>query len=104
MSDKVQSAATEEELDMPTRTYVRTHVFVTFANPYLTCDKCEQPARSWHDPDQCGCGESGFQNQPCEHQAGVTSTCPSWGPVDGCQCLQHLGHVSHGPAPAGGEG
>src|ERR1039458_298790 len=21
--------------------------------------------------------------------------CPSWGPVDGCQCLAHLGHVPH---------
>lgn len=78
-------------------THTRTHVFVAFANPYLACDECKQPVRSWHDPDKCGCDQEGFQNRPCGHQAGATSACPSWGPVDGCQCREHFGHVPHGP-------
>lgn len=69
-----------------TRTHTRTHVVVGFADPHLICDRCKRPVPAWHDPDRCGCGERGWQNQPCGHQAGVTSTCPSWGPVDGCRC------------------
>jgi hypothetical protein len=77
-------------------THTRTHVYITFANPYLTCDQCGQPVTGWHDPERCGCDESGWRNRPCDHRAGVTSVCPSWGPVDGCQCQEHLGHLPHG--------
>jgi len=79
------------------RTYTRTHVHITFANPYLTCDRCGLWVDAWHNPDQCGCGETGWQNLPCGHQAGVTSKCASWSPVDGCRCAEVLGEVPHEP-------
>lgn len=79
-----------------TYTYTRTHVQVTFANPYLTCDQCGLRAVGWHDDQRCGCNETSW-NEPCGHdRAGVTSVCPSWGPVDGCLCREILGHVPHG--------
>lgn len=80
---------------MLTVTHTRTHVFVEFANPFLACDTCGQRVPKWHDPDRCGCGEEGWENRPCGHQAGVTSVCPSWGPVDGCLCAEILGEVPH---------
>lgn len=76
-------------------TVVRVHVFVTFANPYLRCDACGQYVDAWHDPQKCGDPESKFWSVPCEHAAGVTSECPSWSPVDGCNCLKHLGYEPH---------
>lgn len=85
---------------MVTSTHTRTHVTITFANSYLTCDQCSEWVTGWHDSDRCGCDAS-FWNEPCGHRAGVTSACPSWGPVDGCQCMEHLGHVPHG-SPDGG--
>ena len=66
-------------------TFTRVHTFVTFANPILTCDDCREPVARFHDPARCGCESKPFCNDPCEHN-GVTSTCPSWGPVDGCRC------------------
>lgn len=49
---------------------------VAFANPYLKCDECGEPCIAVKDN----------KNVPCGHQAGATSSCPSWGPVDGCKC------------------
>jgi hypothetical protein len=67
-------------------TFTRTHVTVEFANPHLVCDKCRQPVTSWHDNTRCGCGGTCWNNPcGCEY-GGVTSSCPSWGPVDGCTC------------------
>jgi hypothetical protein len=63
----------------------RTHVLVGFANPFLKCDTCKEPVKYWHNPERCGCDDKYF-NHPCEHTTGVTSKCPSWGPVDGCTC------------------
>lgn len=83
-------------------THTRTHVFVRFANPYLRCDQCGTRVRHWHNSDKCGC-DAGSWNKPCEHNASVTSVCPSWSPVDGCQCQEVLGKVDHAPAPNGGE-
>jgi hypothetical protein len=80
---------------MLTATHTRTHVFVEFANPFLACDACGRRVPEWHSPEQCGCGQEGWENEPCGHQAGVTSACPSWGPVDGCLCAEILGSVSH---------
>lgn len=37
-----------------------------------------------------------MRNLPCGHETYVEDLCPTWGPVDGCQCQKHLGHVSHG--------
>lgn len=66
-------------------TYTRTHTSVALANPYLTCDQCKRPVAAWHDPERCGCDGKTY-NLPCEHQTGSTSVCPSWSPVDKCQC------------------
>ncbi|KAF2774630.1 hypothetical protein [Streptomyces sp. OM5714] len=83
---------------MSTRTHTRTHVFVSFANPFLVCQLCRQPVPRWHNNSRCGCAEEPW-NEPCSHNAGVTSVCPSWSPVDGCQCQEQLGRVDHPPAP-----
>lgn len=80
------------------RTHTRTHVYVSFANPYLVCELCHQPVPRWHDPDKCGCGGHDW-NEPCGHPAGISDTCPSWSPVDGCQCQEVLGRVEHPAAP-----
>lgn len=81
-------------------TYTRTHTYITFANPHLLCDTCQQPAPRWHNDDRCGCDDS-FWNEPCGHRSGVSSSCPSWNPVDGCQCLETFGAVEHKhPQPA----
>lgn len=80
-------------------THTRTHVHVEFADPFLVCETCRLWVTGWHADDRCGC-DAGTWNEPCGHSAGVASVCPSWGPVDGCSCLQHLGSVSHGsPEP-----
>lgn len=73
-------------------TYVRTHNTITPANPYLRCCACGARVEYWM-------GER-LTNKPCGHQADFESVCPSWGPVDGCQCQEHLGHVPHSaPTP-----
>lgn len=81
-----------------TTTHTRTHVYVTFANPYLTCDRCAQPVPRWHNNDACGC-DAGSWNDPCGHTAMTTSVCPSWSPMDGCTCLAVLGAIGHAAAP-----
>lgn len=74
-----------------TTTHTRTHVYVMFANPYLACQQCGHQATGFHDPRKCGEvtdeeGGGDWWNIPCGHDAGADSTCPSWGPVDGCEC------------------
>lgn len=69
-------------------THTRTHVEITCANPYLVCIVCGGPAQRFHDKERCGCDDSAW-NLPCGH-LGSISTCPSWGPVDGCTCLSSL--------------
>lgn len=81
-------------------THTRTHVHVSFANPYLVCDQCGEFVPRWHNPAACGCDGTGWRNEPCGHQAEASSCCPSWGPVDGCLCQQMFGAVAH-PSPAG---
>ncbi len=66
-----------------------------FADPYKTCDECG----GWIT------GTDGKRLTPCGQEATYTDQCPSWGPVDGCSCLDHLGHVPHDePPPQRGEG
>lgn len=69
----------------------RTHVLVGFANPYFKCDECGAPVPYWHNPERCDCDAKAF-NSPCGHEADTTSRCPSWGPVDGCQCINKEEH------------
>lgn len=66
-----------------------THTTTEFADPYKVCN-------------QCGGWVDGVLNTPgpqtvipCEHQRGYRDLCPSWGPADGCQCVEHLGERSH---------
>lgn len=68
-------------------TFTRVHTYVYFADPNLRCDECGEPVARFHDPERCGCNKP-FENDPCGH-TGVTSDCPSWGPVDGCRCDGH---------------
>lgn len=72
-----------------------THVETEFANPWLRCDVCSQPVEGMvsFEGQVGGCTHKGL-NTPCGH-LGATSICPSWGPVDGCQCQEHLGYVPH---------
>jgi len=56
-----------------------------FDDPFLRCDECRLQVTS----------RPGNHNQPCGHRAGFHSTCPSWGPVEGCRCKQTLGAVPH---------
>lgn len=72
-----------------THTYTRTFNVIEPANPYLRCLRCGARVEYWLD------GEHREPNHPCNHIAGYESTCPSWGPVDGCQCEEHLGYVPH---------
>lgn len=68
----------------------------TFANPFLACDVCRR-----YITGATNVGQDGpTKNVPCGHRAGATSRCPSWGPVDGCQCQEHLGEVPHPPVSA----
>lgn len=76
-------------------THTRMHVYVTFANPFLVCDECGIGVERWHNEQACGC-HGGYSLSPCGH-VGVTSLCPSWSPVDGCRCAEHLGIVEHEP-------
>ena len=78
---------------MTAKTQAHTHT--RFANPFLVCEKCRADVEAWHDPSRCGCGQPGFENLPCGHQAGITSLCPSWSPVSGCRCKEALGRVDH---------
>lgn len=75
--------------------HTRTHLVITPANPYLECVTCGRPVEAFHD-DGCGCPESGgpLMLMPCMDRSDYRDTCPSWGPVDGCQCSA-LG-VTHG--------
>jgi hypothetical protein len=77
-----------------TVTHTRTHITITPANPFLACSACAKRVEAFHD-DRCGCGESGPMNLPCGHYGGYEDVCPSWGPVDGCQCREHLGYLPH---------
>lgn len=78
-----------------TRTRTRTHVWVDLANPYLVCEGCGAPVARFHDHERCGCGEAELDRHECGG-LGTVSVCPSWGPVDGCQCERVLGRVDHG--------
>lgn len=76
-------------------TTTHTHVITKLANPYLRCNVCAGPASEIVavEGQVPGCNHQG-ENVLCGHPSS-TSICPSWGPVDGCRCQEHLGHVPH---------
>lgn len=72
-------------------TATHTYVIQPLADPYLRCEHCDHTIDGLiiapgHDEH--------MRNAPCRH-LGLTSTCPSWSPVDGCRCTEHLGEVNH---------
>ena len=72
---------------MLTRIHTRTHTHTTFADPWMACTQCRQRVKAWHNPQQCGCDQTVWQNLPCGHQAAAHSLCWSWSAVDGCTCI-----------------
>ena len=80
-----------------TVTHTRTHNAIHPANPFLSCQVCHKRVEAFHDHEGCGCPEShgGPLLMPCFHRSDYDDLCPSWGPVDGCQCQEYLGHVPH---------
>lgn len=60
-----------------------------FANPFLTCNKCGKRVTDY------ALLNGKHVNSPCGCSAGFESVCPSWSPVDGCRCMEHLGEVPH---------
>ena len=80
-----------------THTYTRTFTATVPANPYLRCSQCGARVEYWLDGES-EIGEP-VRNYPCEHASDYVDVCPSWGPVDGCQCQEHLGYTPHPPAP-----
>ncbi len=48
-----------------------------FANPFNSCNECGERVVDMN---------SDATNVPCGHKGGFTSKCPSWSPVDSCNC------------------
>lgn len=76
-----------------THTRTETYNVVEFADPYKTCDECGEWITGY-------LGSPKMPNWPCGHVASYTDQCPSWGPVDGCACVEILGSKEHGEPPA----
>lgn len=81
-------------------TTTHTHLVTETANPFLCCDVCHEPSEGFvaFEGQVPGCDHQG-ENVPCGH-IGATSVCPSWGPVGGCECKEHLGYLPHAPEVA----
>lgn len=78
-----------------THTHVTTYARITPACPYLACGECHARVEFWLDRP------GPHRNEPCGHEAEMVDTCPSWSPVDGCRCVEHLRArpVGHLPDP-----
>lgn len=70
---------------------------IAFADPYKVCNSCGGWVTGVLDMPGTRL------TVPCEHDRDYSDVCPSWGPVDGCQCADHLGYVPHGEPPRGGQ-
>lgn len=79
---------------MLTYTYTRVHHVITSADPYKICRQCNQWITGILDKPGSAIVV------PCEHESDYRDVCPSWGPVDGCQCIEHLGIREHGIPPS----
>lgn len=62
-----------------------------FADPHLVCTECGRHVEGYVVAP--GRPED-MENWPCRHKW-MANLCPSWSPVDGCLCQEHLGHVDH---------
>ena len=72
-----------------------TTTVVTYADPYKQCCECGGwVTGAW---DRSG----PLTVLPCGHQGDYRDVCPSWGPVDDCQCVEHLGSREHEVPPNG---
>lgn len=68
-----------------------------FADPFKVCNQCG----GWVTGARHIFSNGGkLLVLPCEHERGWEDVCPSWSPVDGCQCQEFLGRVPHGSPPA----
>lgn len=73
-----------------TATHTSTYTVTEFADPYKVCEQCG----GWVDGVLDAPGP--LIVVPCEHKSDYRSICPSWGPVDGCQCERYgLPHHEH---------
>lgn len=78
----------------------------TFANPYIACTTCGVRVY-WYDTETGNdpCGHRGYDRPVRETERpwlewvdyvdAFRSVCPSWGPVDGCECQRIFGEVGH---------
>lgn len=71
-----------------------------FADPYKKCLQCG----SWVDG-----ATSGATLIPCGHRSDYRDVCPSWGPVDGCDCAGYSARhpedpISHDMRPPADDG
>lgn len=64
---------------------------MVWANPYMKCGACKAFVDGYDEMDNA--------MVPCGHIVNASSVCPSWGPVDGCSCLEHLGVINHEMRP-----
>jgi hypothetical protein len=72
-------------------THTTTYTITVPANPYLICSHCKKRVEGFVDrPGR-------VTLYPCWHSE-YEDICPSWGPVDGCSCVEHLGYRPHGDA------
>jgi hypothetical protein len=76
---------------MTVRTH--THTMTPLANPHIQCAECGEQVTSFHCAETCGCTGSSW-NWPCRHDADTHNTCPTWSPVDGCQCIPNGGETA----------
>ncbi len=79
------------------RTFTRTYNSIDFADPYKLCNSCGEWITGVLDMPI-----GPLIVLPCEHNRGYSDECPSWSPVDGCQCWEFLGRCAHGEPPARG--
>lgn len=79
-------------------THTRTFNAISFADQYKVCRQCGR----WVDGVLCT-DDPVWSNLPCEHHADYDSVCPSWGPVDGCECVRVLGYRPHPPRAVHGD-
>jgi hypothetical protein len=68
-----------------TVTHTSTYNAIYFADPYKQCIKCERWIIGVLDKP------GPLVVIPCEHESDYRDVCPSWSPVDGCECIRIFG-------------